>query len=224
MAALKKEGRVYDQRPSSMIFVAKMFLLEERLAMLFNDLHDRAASQWATWGEHLLQRGNAEDALWNFQGALSVARQLLKNEPGSVLRTRDVAECWDRVGYAHQTLGEPIVALEAYSEALKHRTYLSRFEARYGPFTRDMALGMARFAALFAFEGDKQIALRMIEQSVAICRMRDALKSDDAQRLSDLAKVLRVSARILKRAGFPLWSHGRRLEARGIEFRMYALS
>lgn len=191
--------------------------------MLFNDLHDRTASQWASWGEHLLQQQDAEGALWNFQGALGLTRELLRREVGSVLRIRDVAECWDRVGYAHQNLGEPIAALEAYSEALGHRTHLSHLEVRYGLFTREMALGMARFAALFAFEGDKQTALRMIEQSVAICRMRDALKPGDGQRLADLARVLRVSARILKRAGFPLWSHTRRLEARGIEFRMYAL-
>lgn len=205
------------------MFVATMFSLVQGPDMLFNDIYDRTVSQWATWGEHLLQREADEDALWSFQGALRASRQLLKVDPSSALRIRDVAECWDRLGYTHQKLGEPVMALQAYSEALERRLSLSRMEARYGQFSREMALGMARFAALFAFEGDRQTALKMVEQSVSICRMRDALRPDDAQRLSDLANVLRVSARILKRARFPLWSHGRRLEARAIEFRIYGL-
>jgi len=188
--------------------------------MLFNDVHDRTVDSWVTWGEHFLWHEDAEEGLRIFQEALRLARQLLKGEPNSLLRMRDVAECWDRVAYAHQVLGEPALALEAYSEAFTRRLRASRIEERYGQVTREMAFGLLRLAGLFALEGDTGSALKMSEQSVSILRMRDALRSGDEQRMGDLARVLRFAAKIRAQAGLFLWAKTYRLEASAIDLQV----
>ncbi|WP_454759245.1 tetratricopeptide repeat protein [Caulobacter segnis] len=188
--------------------------------MLFNDVQDRTIDSWATWGEHFLWQENAEEALWSFQQALELARRLLKADPNSFLRARDVAECWDRVAFAHQKLGEPELALEAYAEAFARRLRLSKIEERFGQVTREMALGLMRLAVLFAFEDDIVSALKISEHSISTLRMRDWLKSDDEQRMGDLVNALRVAAKVRAQAGLCLWAQTYRLEASSIEFRI----
>lgn len=187
--------------------------------MLFNDVHDRTIDSWVTWGEHFLWQGNAEEGLWSFHQALTLARRLLKSDLVSFLRARDVAECWERVAFAHQMLGEPELALEAYAEALNRRFRLSKIETRYGRVTRELALGLLRLSGLFAFEDDIQSALKISEHSILIFRMRDSLKSGDEQRMADLVRALRVAAKIRAQAGLLLWSQTYQLEARSIEAR-----
>lgn len=181
--------------------------------MLFNDVHDRTLKSWVIWGEHFLFQQTPEEAMCFFQEALGLARRLSKAEPNRPLRIRDAAECWDRVAYAHQMLGEPALALECYAEAFARRARLSKNEERYGQVTREMALGLLRLAAIFALEEDIESALKTSELSVSILRMRVALEADDEQRALDLARALLAAADVLAEARLFLWAQTYRLEA-----------
>jgi tetratricopeptide (TPR) repeat protein len=99
-------------------------------------------------GRQAFDEGRLEVAQLCYRAALGYARQRLKNNPSDPLALRDVAICWDQLGYLLQRIGEVEEADNAYYEAEQQYSNAVKFAERYGEYDRELAIHLLRYATL----------------------------------------------------------------------------
>lgn len=144
----------------------------------------------AMLGREAFDQGRLEAAELFYRAALEYARQGLKHNLSDPIALRDVAICWEQLGYLLQRVGEVGEAGDAYYEAERRYSDTVKLVGRYGESDRELARHLWRAATLPIQVWDYSTARDLLERSYEILWVRWFAQKDSWDRLGELAEAM----------------------------------
>jgi tetratricopeptide (TPR) repeat protein len=144
----------------------------------------------------LAAQGRHKDAIEHYVRGSEIRRNLAVADPGNRAWQRDLAIGYDRIGQAHQILGENAEALESYKSSVAVRQKLYLANRRDFTNQHELAGAFEQVGGLRKTLGDSKLALAAYQQSVLLRQeLADAYR-DNAQLQSELAVSLYLSSTV----------------------------
>lgn len=141
-------------------------------------------------GREAFDQDRLEAAELFYRAALGCARQRLKHNLIDPIALRDVAICWEQLGYLLQRVGEVGEAEDAYYEAEGRYSDTVELLGRYGECGRELARCLWRSSVLPLQDGNYAEAQALLESSIEILWVRSLAEPTCWERLHEFAEAM----------------------------------